>query len=710
MIAPPVPANDAQRLEALRRYAILDSLAEPDFDDLAGLAAHICRTPIALVSLIDLDRQWFKAKVGVTETQTARDIAFCAHTIGQSDVMVVPDAMADERFAANPLVTGDPHIRFYAGAPLMTSDGYALGTLCVVDRVPRELTTPQRDALKALSRQVVSQLELRRERSELACLMSAGKEQQGVLRATEELKTRVIEASRDCIKVLDLDARLLSINAGGMEILEICDFAPLRNSSWLDFWHGADREAAAAAVAAARAGGVARFTGHCPTMTGKPMWWDVVVNAIRGADGSPELLLAVSRDVTERKRMEETLRAIAEGTGPVTGGDFFQSLVRNLASALHVRYAFVGECRDGKTARSRAFWKGEGYGENFHYDIAGTPCMAVLNGEICLHTDGVQALFPGDKGLAAWQAASYFGIPLLESSGQIIGHMVILDTKPMTEDVMGVPILKVFAARAGAELERLKVHEDLQDALAEVCELKDRLQEENAYLRRELVANVSHDLRTPLTSLRGYLEELLREDRTLAPDKRRAYLEIAARQSERLGTLISELFELAKLDFKGYQINPEPVHLGELAQDVLQKFQLSAEKKEIALHVAIDPKVGSVRADIGLIERALQNLLENALKHTGPGGRISLAVLSQDGRVMVRVCDTGSGIAPQDLPHIFERFYQTDAPKAIGSSGAGLGLAIVKRILDLHHSKIDVESAVMAGTTFSFALPAAARQ
>ena len=531
-----------------------------------------------------------------------------------------------------------------------------------------------------------------------------------VLRATEELKTRVIEASRDCIKVLDLDARLLSMNAGGLEILEICDFAPLRNSNWLDFWQGADRDAAAAAVAVARTGGVGRFSGYCPTMSGKPMWWDVVVNAIRGAEGGSDLLLAVSRDVTERKRMEETLHAIAEATGPVTGGDFFHSLVRNLASALHVRYAFVGECRDGKTAHSRAFWKGEGYGENFHYDIASTPCMAVLNGEIRLYRDGVRALFPKDKGLASWQAESYLGIPLVESAGQVIGHMVILDTKPMTEDFVGLPVLKVFASRAGAELERLKIHEDLQHALAEVCELKDRLQEENAYLRRELVANVSHDLRTPLTALKGYLEELLKEDRTLTPDKRRAYLEIAARQSDRLSTLISELFELAKLDFKGYQINLEPVHLGELAQDVLQKFQLSAEKRGIALQVVLDPDVGLVRGDIGLIERALQNLLDNALKHTRPGGRISLTVLSRDGQVMVRVSDTGSGIAPQDLPHIFERFYQADAPKAIGSHGAGLGLAIVKRILDLHHSKINVESAIMVGTTFSFALPAAARQ
>jgi len=225
-------------------------------------------------------------------------------------------------------------------------------------------------------------------------------------------------------------------------------------------------------------------------------------------------------------------------------------------------------------------------------------------------------------------------------------------------------------------------------------------------MRRELIANVSHDLRSPLASIRGYLETLLLKGDTLPPDKRHAYLQIAARQSEHLGTLISELFELAKLDYKGYQINPEPVQLGELAQDVLQKFQLAAEKKEIALQIEAHSNIGFVHADIGLIERALENLLENALKHTPPGGSVSLAVRRRDARVAVQVSDTGSGIPQDALSHIFERFYQVDRSKMLDAGGAGLGLAIVKRILDLHHSEIRVESAMAEGTMFSFALPA----
>lgn len=158
----PLPPGEAQRLAALHDCALLDTLPEKCFDDLTELAALICGTPIALISLVDAERQWFKSKVGTDATETPRDVAFCSHVILHPDVMVVSDTLQDERFRGNPLVTGSPGIRFYAGAPLEIDDGQRLGTLCVIDTVPRELSEVQRDALAALARQVVAQIELRR--------------------------------------------------------------------------------------------------------------------------------------------------------------------------------------------------------------------------------------------------------------------------------------------------------------------------------------------------------------------------------------------------------------------------------------------------------------------------------------------------------------------------------------------------------------------
>lgn len=189
----PLPHNEEERLQALRRYEILDTDPEKEFDDLTLLASHICGAPVALISLVDQDRQWFKSKVGTTDNETPRDIAFCAHGILQAEVFVVNDAQADQRFATNPLVTGNSRIRFYAGAPLIAPGGHALGMLCVNDQVPRDLTAEQKRALQALSRQVVSLLELRRSLMELRVTVTQLKSAEGEL---EKVHEQLLEASR----------------------------------------------------------------------------------------------------------------------------------------------------------------------------------------------------------------------------------------------------------------------------------------------------------------------------------------------------------------------------------------------------------------------------------------------------------------------------------------------------------------------------------
>jgi signal transduction histidine kinase len=240
--------------------------------------------------------------------------------------------------------------------------------------------------------------------------------------------------------------------------------------------------------------------------------------------------------------------------------------------------------------------------------------------------------------------------------------------------------------------------------LSERVEAQVRALQQADTHRREMVSNVSHDLRTPLAALQGYLETLSMKEGQLTPQEQRNYLDTATRHAERLTRLVSELFELAKLEAREVPLHIEPFSLGELIQDVAQKFQLAAQNNDLRLETDLAADLPFVYADIGMIERVLENLIENALRYTPASGAITLALAPTDGKIVVEVRDTGRGISEQDLPHIFERYYRVESqPQTPGS--AGLGLAITRRILELHDTAIQVSSAPDHGTTFTFSLP-----
>ncbi|NOX76691.1 MAG: HAMP domain-containing protein [Gammaproteobacteria bacterium] len=227
--------------------------------------------------------------------------------------------------------------------------------------------------------------------------------------------------------------------------------------------------------------------------------------------------------------------------------------------------------------------------------------------------------------------------------------------------------------------------------------------------RREMIANVSHDLRTPLTSLHGYLETLLLKGETLSASERKKYLQIATAQSTQLNRLIGELFELAKLDSSETLLNIEPFSLAELVQDMAHTFSIKAEKQNIQLRTEHSGNLPFAYGDIALIQRVLDNLIENALRYTPAGGCITLSLNSDSDHIMVKVADTGQGIPVEEIPHIFDRFYRLQKSRAQNKTGneqhAGLGLAIVKRIIDLHGGAIRAQSRPDHGAEFSFALP-----
>ena len=193
MIAAPIPANEKERLQELIRYEVLYTQYEEDFDQIVQLASAICKTPISTITLLDFNKQWFKAKIGIENTEGDRDVSFCGHAIVQDEaIMIVNDALADQRFIDNPLVLGDPNIRFYAGYPLVSPSGYKLGTLCVIDRVPRSLTPEQELTLKTLGNQVVKLFELRLRNKEVEARNKLVEEQKIQLQESAAVQNKII--------------------------------------------------------------------------------------------------------------------------------------------------------------------------------------------------------------------------------------------------------------------------------------------------------------------------------------------------------------------------------------------------------------------------------------------------------------------------------------------------------------------------------------
>jgi PAS domain S-box-containing protein len=723
----PLPENEEARLEVLRRYAILDTFPEQAFDDLTRLAALICDTPIALVSLVDQDRQWFKSKIGFEDKETTRDVAFCAHAILDPNVTVVSDALADRRFSDNVLVTEEPRIRFYAGAPLVTEQGYSLGTLCVLDRVPRTLSSDQKNALKSLSRLVVAQMELGRSVSDLS---SAIRER----RLRENELDQLFTLSLDMLCIAGFDGYFKRINPAWENTLGR-PTSEMLSRPYFEFIHPDDLAVTLEEAKKIGEGGQSlSFENRFRCADGSYKW--LLWNATPSAD--EKLIFAVARDITVRKKAERRLSTGYAVTRVLAESESLSAAAPLILMAIceGLDWEVGALWRLDETAnllRCVAAWQDPQM--NFPKFIAATRALSYAKG------DGL----PGrvwEVGQPMWQADlptdntfprtpiaqeeglhSSFAFPIrtgehLTGVVEFFGRSMRNIESDLLEmfDSIGSQIGQ-FIERRHAENE-LKLYADYLEAarhaqaedasrlaqLVKELEIAKLKAEDATRAKSEFLANMSHEIRTPMNAIVGMTDMTL--ETKLSPEQRE-YLQTVKGSAGSLLNLIDDILDFSKVEARKERLDTVEFLLRDTVEETLKSLALRAQQKHIELASHFPQEVPNVLiGDPDRLRRIVVNLVGNAIKFTEHGEVVLHVKLesqsSTDALLHFSVTDTGIGIPAEQQQRIFEAFAQADASTTRKYGGTGLGLAISAQLCELMGGLMWVESEVGIGSTFHF--------
>lgn len=661
-----LPDNEGERIIALERYGIMDTPSDAVFDCITQAAANACGTPVALISLLDANRQWFKSCIGLDVSETPRDVAFCSHAINNpAQLLEIEDATKDDRFHDNPLVTGDPKIRFYAGKPLVTPDGFPLGSLCVIDFEPRKLNDFQRSTIDNLANAIIGLFEERRH-SPIATISNA---------IEETLRTGLIITDPNVE-----DNPIIYCNRGFEKITGYSKSEVIGQNC--RFLQGPDTDQTT--VKEIRA---ALANEHDCLVTlknyrkdGSEFWNEFSLSPIRSTKGKLTHYLGITTDITQRQNAEESVKEshelleqrVADRTAELQESE---ERFRNLFENAH-------ELIQSVTPEGKFMYVNPAWIKSLGYEESDLESITILD---IIHPDSHEHCMELFQTVLTEGFADEIEADFVSKSGNVI-HV---EGSASCQFKNGQPV------STRAIFHDITAREVAAQSLQEAKEVAERATE----MKSKFLAAASHDLRQPLHAIGLYVSTL--GQMTKGPKEQL----ICGKVRETLDSVrevLDALLDISKLETGNVTPN--------VTEFSVQEFfnQLAVDNEPIAntkgLEFFCKTTDCFVKSDRALLRRILENLIGNAIRYT-QRGCVIVECLRVEDHVKIQVKDTGSGIPKDELDSIFEDFVQLDNPSRTHKEGVGMGLSIVKHIAKLLGHRLNVESSIDVGSTFSIEIP-----